>query len=99
MAVEVIPIGSDISTQINGILALKEVEKKKYFPKQIVKLMHDEGWTRFTMHRHTEFWKRRDAKNPKKGFGAVAVGNMWCWYETWVKEVRKECEAHPELYG
>jgi hypothetical protein len=99
LAVEVIPIGSEISHEINGILALKEVEKKKYFPKQIVKMMRDEGWKRFTMDGHTKLWKRLGAKDPKKGFGVVAVGNLWGWYETWVKEVRKECEAHPELYG
>lgn len=53
----------------------------------------------FTMDGHTKLWKRLGAKDPKKGFGVVAVGNLWGWYETWVKEVRKECEAHPELYG
>ena len=79
-------------------IALKEVEKKKYLPGEIVKQMKAEGWNRFTMDSHTRLWKKLDAKNPAKGYGAIAVGETWCWYDTWLNRVREECEQHPQLY-
>lgn len=96
LAVEIVPPGSEISEKFN--IALKEVEKKKYLPSEIVKQMKAEDWDRFTMDSHTKLWKKLDAKNPAKGYGAVAVGKTWCWYETWLNRVREECEQHPERY-
>ena len=96
LAVEIVPPGSEISEKFN--IALKEVEKKKYLPSEIVNQMKVEGWDRFTMHSHTKLWKKLDAKNPAKGYGAVAVGKTWCWYETWLNRVRQECEQHPDRY-
>jgi hypothetical protein len=97
LAVELVPAGSDISEKFN--LALKEVEKKKYLPTEVVRKMNEEGWRRFSLTRHTELWKRLGAKDPKKGFGAVAVGKQWCWYEPWLQKVREECTENPEKYG
>ncbi|MDP4033616.1 MAG: DUF3644 domain-containing protein [Pseudorhodobacter sp.] len=96
LAVELIPPGSDIAEKFN--LALKEVEKRKYLPTEICKTMQAEGWLRFSQTRHTELWKRLGAKDPKKGFGVVAVGKQWCWYEIWVTRVRDECARNPEKY-
>jgi hypothetical protein len=96
LAVELIPVGSDIAEKFN--LALKEVEKRKYLPKEVVTLMKAEGWDRFTMDSHTKLWQRLKARDPKKGYGAIAVGKQWCWYETWINRVREECQQRPELY-
>ncbi|MFT4180818.1 MAG: DUF3644 domain-containing protein [Rhizobium sp.] len=96
LAVEIVPPGSEISEKFN--IALKEVEKKKYLPNEIVRQMKAEGWDRFTMDSHTKLWKKLDAKNPAKGYGAIAVGKTWCWYETWLNRVREECEQHPESF-
>ena len=96
LAVEIVPPGSELSEKFN--IALKEVEKKKYLPSEIVNQMKAEGWDRFTMDSHTKLWKKLDAKNPAKGYGAVAVGKTWCWYETWLNRVRQECEQHPDRY-
>ncbi|AZS22300.1 hypothetical protein [Caulobacter sp. FWC26] len=79
-------------------MALKEVEKRKYLPGEVVKKVRAEGWNRFTMDSHTKLWKRLSAKDPAKGYGAVAVGNTWCWYEPWVNRVLEECQQHPDLY-
>ncbi len=97
LAVEIVPPGSDVAAKFN--FALKEVEKRKYLPKEIVRLMVSEGWNNFTIESHTRLWKRLDAKSPSKGYGAIAVGNQWCWYETWVNRVREECVQNPEKYG
>jgi len=91
-----VPPGSDIAEKFN--LAHKEVEKRKYLPSEIVSIMKSEGWDRFKMDSHTQLWKRLDAKNPSKGYGTVAVGKVWSWYETWLTRVREECQQHPDLY-
>ena len=96
LAVEIVPPGSEIDEKFN--IALKEVEKKKYLPSEIVKLLKAEGWDGFAMESHTNLWKKLDAKNPAKGFGVVAVGNTWCWYETWLTRVREECQKNPTKY-
>lgn len=96
LAVEIVPPGSEVAEKFN--IALKEVEKKKYLPGEIVKQMKAEGWDRFTMDSHTRLWKKLEAKNPAKGYGAVAVGKTWCWYDTWLNRVREECEQRPQLY-
>jgi hypothetical protein len=96
LAVELVAPGSDIAEKFN--LALKEVEKPKHLPKEIVRKIRREGWNCFTIDDHTRLWKRLGAKDPAKGYGAIAVGKQWGWYETWLNRVREECEQHPELY-
>ena len=96
LAVELVSPGSDIAEKFN--LALKEVEKRKYLPSEIVRMIATEGWDRFTMESHTKLWKSLDAKDPAKGYGAVAVGTQWCWYEIWLSRVREECRQHPDKY-
>jgi hypothetical protein len=96
LAVELVPSGSDIAEKFN--LALKEVEKRKYLPKEIVRTIRAEGWNLFSIDSHTKLWQRLAAKDPAKGYGAVAVGNQWGWYETWLNRVREECQQHPNLY-
>lgn len=97
MAVEICEPGSDVAEKFN--IALKEVEKKKYLPSEIVTQMKTEGWGRFTMDSHTKLWKKLDAKKEAKGYGALAVGKTWCWYENWLSRVREECLQNPEKYG
>ena len=69
---------------------LKEVERPKYLPSQIVDLMREEGHSSFSMYNHTKLWKQMDAKNPGKGYG-VQVANAWYWYERWIDIVRAHC--------
>jgi hypothetical protein len=97
-AIEFIVAGSDEATEIDLIL-LKEVEKKKYLPGEIVRIMRREGYRRFTMNKHTDLWKALKAKDVAKGYGALAMGGVWGWYDTWLTRVREECAAHPDKYG
>lgn len=76
---------------------IKETEKKKYLPSQIVKMMNNEGYLKFSMYHHTELWKSTDSKNPEKHFG-VPVANTWYWYESWVEYVRNHCKQNEEKY-
>lgn len=67
---------------------IKETEKKKYLPKQIVNQMIVEGYPNFSLYYHTQLWKSKDAKNPGKGYGVMVAEKIWHWYESWVKVVR-----------
>ncbi len=96
LAVELVPPGSEVAEKLK--LVLKEVNKRQYLPTEIVTKMHEEGWDRFTMEGHTRLWKRFAAKEPAKGYGAIAVGKQWGWFETWVTRVREECQQHPDQY-
>lgn len=72
---------------------IKETEKRKFRPGEIVNLMKEKGYDKFSMNKHTDLWKSCDAKNPKFNYG-VLISNQWYWYETWVSEVEKYCETH-----
>lgn len=80
-------------------LALKEVEKPKLKPGQIVDLMRAEGYPRFNLYHHTKLWKDADAKAPGKAFGTTLADGAWYWYPSWVDQVRAHVQANPELYG
>ena len=98
--IKFVPFDSELGKEINAKyqqVVLKEVERPKHLPSEIRKMMQDEGYPRFTMHRHTQLWKKMDAKNPDKGYG-VLVGYTWYWYDRWVDEVRKHCEENKASY-
>lgn len=94
--VQFIPADSMAGTEVNRVF-LRETEKVKYRPGSIVKLMKAEGFSRFNMQHHTDFWKAKDARNPKKQLG-VQVEGSWFWYESWVEEVRRHCREKELLY-
>jgi hypothetical protein len=94
--VQFIPADSVVGEAANKVF-LRETEKVKYRPGSIVKQMKAEGFSKFTMKHHTDLWKAKDARNPKKQFGAVVEGS-WYWYESWVDEVRKHCEQKGDTY-
>ena len=98
--VQFVPFDSDLGKAINDKhlqVMLKEVERPKHLPSEIVKLMNEEGYTLFKMHQHTQFWKKMDGRNSGKGYG-VMVARTWYWYDRWVDEVRKHCAANQNLY-
>lgn len=94
--VQFIPADSAAGAEANKVF-LRETEKMKYRPSTIVRLMKAEGFTKFNMTQHTDLWKEKDAKNPKKQLG-VQVEGSWYWYEPWVAEVRKHCQENEALY-
>jgi hypothetical protein len=91
--IEFVRADSEIGKGVNAEIALiKETDKQKYLPGQIVDRMQAEGFTKFRMHEHTQYWRERNAKAASPPFGTVAAGKTWYWYENWVKEVKKHCE-------
>ena len=90
--IEFIRSESPLAKEVNDkYTVIKETEKKKYLPKQIVDLMKAEGYPGFSIHYHTQLWKQQDARNSSKGFGTMVAGKSWHWYESWVDVVRKHC--------
>ena len=99
--VEFVPSDSDLGSAINEKykqVMLKEVERPKRLPSEVVALMQEEGLVRFNLHHHAQLWKKLDGKNPGKGYG-VAIAKTWYWYERWIDEVRKHCLENKELYS
>ena len=89
--VEFIKAGSEEADAIERIL-IKETEKPKYRPMQIVEEMKKQGFNKFTSNKHADLWKKKNAKaNPVFG---VWVAGTWYWYQTWLDEVEKYCREH-----
>ncbi|PQZ82815.1 MULTISPECIES: DUF3644 domain-containing protein [unclassified Brevundimonas] len=67
---------------------VKESERKKYKPKDIVELMQAEGYKDFKLYDHQLLWQGADAKNPVHKFGVELRPGDWWWYDKWVDHVR-----------
>lgn len=89
---------SEIAKTANAAYAvIRETERPKWLPSQILVKIKAEGFSRFLMSHHTDLWKNRDARNTSKGYG-VQIAKTWYWYDTWLTEVRKHCDANAEAY-
>lgn len=96
--IEFVKADSTLAQDVNKTYAvIKETERAKYLPNQIVKMMNDEGFTKFNMHHHTTLWQSEKAKMKGKGFG-VQVAKQWYWYESWVERVRTHCQENAAKY-
>lgn len=79
-------------------LFLKEVEKPKLKPKQIVDMMKAEGFEGFSMLFFIKLWQSIGAKDPAKNWGVYLKDKDWWWYETFVERVREHCLEKGDLY-
>ena len=77
---------------------IRDREKPKHLPKEVIENVKAKGFNKFGMHQHTQLWKQLDARNEGKGFG-VKVANTWYWYDNWIKEVEKHCNDHKEEFS
>lgn len=90
--IEFIPADSEEAKGLNHQYAIvKETEKNKYLPSDIVRIMKNEGYSWFTMGKHTQLWQSLDGKNPSKHYGVCVAGKTWYWYESWLDQVREYC--------
>lgn len=85
LAIEFVKADSPEAKAVERVL-LKEVERPKYTPSQIVKKAKEAGHASFNMHDHTILVRQLEARNQHKGFG-VQVANSWYWYENWYEKV------------
>lgn len=97
--IEFVDAKSEMAEEINKqYWVQKEVEKPKYLPKDIERIMQREGYPQFKIHHNTKLWQMMDAKDLSKGYG-VEVSGQWYWYERWVNEVRQHCADNKESYA
>lgn len=96
VAVEFIPPGSEIAERAN--VFLREVDRSRYTPTQVVELIKQGGFPRFRLFDHTKLWKALDAKNPGAGWGTTGDYGNWVWYDRWLERVRAHCEEQGDLY-
>lgn len=98
--IEFVKSDSPLAEAVNKEYAvIKETEKKKYLPQQIVDLMKRNGFSKFSLHYHTILWKSLNAKDPAKGYGTLVAGKVWHWYERWIEVVQKHCCEHKGKYS
>jgi len=96
--IEFVKSGTALADKVNAeYVVVKETERKKWLPSQIVEQMKAEGFKRFNMHHHTTLWQQKDAKNQAHGFG-TPVAKAWYWYDRWVDVVRSHCKDNGEAY-
>jgi len=88
------PLAESVNTQYTFI---KETEKPKYLPGQIVQLMRSEGYSKFNIHYHTQLWQSEDGRNLGKGYG-VQIAKTWYWYDRWLVLVRSHCRQNRAMY-
>ncbi|TLD80882.1 DUF3644 domain-containing protein [Helicobacter sp. MIT 05-5293] len=98
--IEFIKSDSQLAQEINQSYAksyafVKETEKEKFLPKHIVELMKDKGYTNFSIHKHTDLWRSKKAKESNLHYG-VNVEGKWYWYKKWVDEVERYCQEHKD---
>ena len=97
--IEFVKEDSELAVGLNKeYVLIKEAEKTKYLAGQIVKLMKEKGFLKFSMHKHTELWKEYDAKNPKYNYGGLVAGKHWYWYKKWLDFVENHCNENTEIY-
>src|SRR5262249_9428711 len=90
--IEFVKADSELAQQVNAhYTTIKEVERPKYLPSEIVRLMKSEGFLDFSMHKHRDLWKSREGKKVDKVCG-VKIENTWYWNKPWIKEVKKYCQ-------
>jgi hypothetical protein len=77
---------------------IKEQEKPKFRAKAVIAAARAAGYRFFGPFQHTQLWKSLDGKNPALGFG-VWVDNEWFWYQAWVDEVLRQCQARTSSGG
>ena len=85
LAVQFVKPGSQAAEAVERVL-LKEVERPKYLPSEIVSKVKTAGHQAFNMYDHTLLSRELDARKPGKGYG-VKVAKTWYWYEIWFEEV------------
>jgi hypothetical protein len=97
--IEFIKADSELAKDVNKHYAVvKETEKAKYLPRQVVEKMQLSGFPRFSMHSHTQLWKTLDGKNPSKKLGVLIV-KTWYWYEPWIELVAEHCFDNAAVYS
>lgn len=98
--IEFVRSDSPLADEVNkAYVVIKESDKQKFLPSQIVKLMQQEGFLKFRMKEFVDLWKSKDARAKGSVYGALVAGKAWYWFSNWVEVVRKHCAENAVIYG
>ncbi|SCZ73902.1 Protein of unknown function [Epibacterium ulvae] len=89
LAIEFVKPGSPEAEAAERVL-LKETEKPKHLPSQIVAKAKAAGHN-FGQYDHTKLVDQLNARELGKGYG-VWVANKWYWYDAWYEKVIEKLE-------
>ena len=96
--VEFVKLTPEQEKQFVDNILVKEREKNKFTPSQIVKCMNKEGFIKFRMYEHTMCWKELTSdKTTLTQYGAKVADGAWYWYESWKEYVREYCKKKYQL--
>lgn len=93
-----IKLSDDKAAEICEYVVLKDAEKPKFLPKQIVTMMKEEGYIKFNMYHHTCLWKKNPDNLNLKEYRHKVANKNWYWYENWVNYVRDYCSKNKSLF-
>jgi hypothetical protein len=79
-------------------IMIKDREKPKFLPTEILKIAKENGFPKFRIHNHTDLWKSLNAKAAPECYG-VLVSKTWYWYENWKDMVLSHCKEKSEIYA
>lgn len=88
LAVAFVKPGSPEADAVERVL-LKEVERPKFRPSEVVCKVKAAGYPAFNIRDHSLLAQHLDARNPGRGFG-VMVAKTWYWYAHWCEKVIEE---------
>ena len=97
--IEFVKVTDDVAEQVKNLVMIKESEKKKYLPQQIVDIMKSEGYLWFTINKHTVLWQNNGKSLKIAQYGSIIAGKQWYWYESWLNYVRKYCQMQQNMIG
>ncbi|MBL3554523.1 DUF3644 domain-containing protein [Rhodovulum sulfidophilum] len=88
LAIEFVKAGTPEAVNVERVL-LKETERPKYRPTEIVAKAKASGFPQFAIFDHSLLVKQLDARNPGKGYG-VEIAGQWYWYDGWFDKVMEK---------
>ncbi len=96
--IEFVPAKSEVAEKLNTeYVLIKEREKPKYIPSNVVNAMREKGYPHFSMHNHTSLWQTDRDKYYSPDYGTRVAGH-WYWYQKWFDEVEQHCSEKEDLY-
>ena len=88
LAVEFVKAGTPEAVNVERVL-LKETERPKYRPTEIVAKAKAAGFPQFAIFDHTQLVNQLNARSPGKGYG-VEIAGQWYWYDGWFEKVMEK---------
>ena len=93
--IEFLPPDSPLAAELNKeYVVIKDREKPKYLPKDIIQMMKNEGFTKINQYHFKLVWKDKIQKKVNSPYGCFVAGSTWYWYENFIPLVREYCEKN-----